>query len=44
MFTRVASKGRIVAGLNDFGAELFIIGYIELIAIIQKSVFFLPFS
>ena len=40
----MAGKGRIMAGLDDFGAELFIIGYIELIAIVQKSVFFLLLS
>ena len=32
MFTGMAGKGRIMAGLDDFGAELFIIGYIELVA------------
>ena len=34
VFTRVAGEGRVMAGLNDFGAELFIIGYIELVAIV----------
>ena len=34
VFTGVAGKGSIVAGLDDLGAELFIIGYVELIAIV----------
>ena len=35
VFTRVAGKGRVMAGLNDFGAELFVVGYVELIAVVQ---------
>ena len=34
VFTGVAGKGRIMAGLDDFGAELFIVGYVELVAIV----------
>ena len=30
VFTRVAGKDRVMTGLNDFGAELFVIGYVEL--------------
>ena len=35
VFTRVAGKGRVMAGLNNFGTKLFIIGYVELIAVVQ---------